>query len=144
MSNPTQSYSISTTGILGGGPEGLPSKRSSNGPVQHSSLGGNAASASEPQTSTGPQQEVAGTLPNNYSLGVTKADSKVPTDTVPNQTPAGANGQSTTGGKGGDTLRNELQSHEIDKPANKPHLHAQANESHKPIHSSQAGGDKPL
>ncbi|EPQ27115.1 uncharacterized protein PFL1_05397 [Pseudozyma flocculosa PF-1] len=132
MSNPSQSASISSTGQLGGGSDGLPSKRSANGNPNQSAFGGNAASATGPQTSTGPQQEVAGTLPNNYSLGSTKADYKVPTNTVPNDTPAGADGQTTTGGRGGDTLRDGLQNHEVEMPATKPHLQPQSNETSKP------------
>ncbi|TKY87925.1 hypothetical protein EX895_003021 [Sporisorium graminicola] len=95
------------------------------------------------RTSTGPQQEVAGTLPNNYSLGGgnMKADYKVPLNAVPN--PEAGRDDVNTGGRGGDVLRTETQAHDIDLPANKPHMHAGANESHKQVHSSQSGPDKP-
>ncbi|SNX87343.1 uncharacterized protein MEPE_06053 [Melanopsichium pennsylvanicum] len=93
--------------------------------------------------SSGPQQEVAGTLPNKYSLGGEnmKADPKVPIDTVPNAE-AGRD-DVNTGGRGGDELRQEVHSHDIDLPENKPNTHAGANETHKQVHSSQSGPDKP-
>lgn len=61
--------------------------------------------------STGPQQEVAGTLPNNFSLGGgnMKADPKVPTNVVPN--PEAGRDNVNTGGRGGDVLRQEVQAH---------------------------------
>ncbi|GAC75447.1 hypothetical protein L1887_60620 [Cichorium endivia] len=93
--------------------------------------------------SSGPQQEVAGTLPNNYSLGGgnMKADPKVPINTIPN--PEAGRDDVNTGGRGGDVLRQPVHAHDIDIPANKPHLHAGANETHKQIHSSHSGPGKP-
>ena len=68
--------------------------------------------------STGPQQEVAGTLPNNYSLGGgnMKADPKVPINTVPN--PEAGRDDVNTGGRGGDELRQETQAHVSSTPYN--------------------------
>lgn len=61
--------------------------------------------------SSGPQQEVAGTLPNNYSLsgGNMKAEPKVPTNVVPN--PEAGRDDVNTGGRGGDVLQQEVHSH---------------------------------
>lgn len=61
--------------------------------------------------SSGPQQEAAGTLPNNYSLGGgnMKADPKVPINTVPN--PEAGRDDVNTGGRGGDELRQEVHAH---------------------------------
>ncbi|GAC97985.1 hypothetical protein PHSY_005573 [Pseudozyma hubeiensis SY62] len=70
-----------------------------------------------------------------------KADYKVPLDTVPN--PEAGRDDVNTGGRGGDVLRQETQAHDIDLPPNKPHLHPSANESHKQVHSSTKGPDKP-
>lgn len=64
---------------------------------------------SNADTSTGPQQEVAGTLPNNFSLRGMKADYKVPVDVVPN--PEAGRDDVNTGGRGGDVLRQETQAH---------------------------------
>ncbi|KIS66265.1 uncharacterized protein UMAG_05265 [Mycosarcoma maydis] len=95
------------------------------------------------RTFTGPQQEVAGTLPNNYSLGGgnMKADYKVATNIVPNTEARWKD--VNTRGRGGDVLRQETQAHEIDLPPNKPHMHAGANESHNKVYSSHQGPDKP-
>ncbi len=61
--------------------------------------------------SSGPQQEVAGTLPNNYSLGGgnMKADPKVPTNTIPN--PEAGRDDVNTGGRGGDVLHQPVHAH---------------------------------
>lgn len=61
--------------------------------------------------SSGPQQEAAGTLPNNYSLGGgnMKADPKVPLNTVSN--PEAGRDDVNTGGRGGDVLRQEVHAH---------------------------------
>lgn len=63
------------------------------------------------RTFTGPQQEVAGTLPNNYSLGGgnMKADYKVATNIVPNTEARWKD--VNTRGRGGDVLRQETQAH---------------------------------
>ncbi|EST07111.1 hypothetical protein PSEUBRA_003267 [Kalmanozyma brasiliensis GHG001] len=93
-------------------------------------------------TSSGPQQEIAGTLPNNFSLrNNMKADPKVPLNAVPN--PETGRDDVNTGGRGGDVLRQETQAHDIDLPPNKPHNHPEANESHKKVYSSHKGPDKP-
>lgn len=61
-------------------------------------------------TSSGPQQEVAGTLPNNFSLrNNMEADPKVPVNVVPN--PEAGRDDVNTGGRGGDVLRQETQAH---------------------------------
>lgn len=61
--------------------------------------------------SFGPQQEIAKSLPINYSLGGgnMKADPKEPVNVVPN--PEAGRDDVNTGGRGGDVLRQETQSH---------------------------------
>ncbi|SOV01780.1 uncharacterized protein UDID_08076 [Ustilago sp. UG-2017a] len=82
-----------------------------------------------------------------------KADLKEPVNVVPS--PEAGRYEVNTGDRGGDVIRKETQAHhETDASlfltrtghchaANKPHMHAGANETHKKVHSSQSGPDKP-
>ncbi|PWN37527.1 uncharacterized protein FA14DRAFT_159545 [Meira miltonrushii] len=101
---PAQGYKISGDGYAGGGPDG------SKG--QNTSIGYPGGSGEQ---ANGPAQEIAGTLPNNFSLGQTKAESKGEENTIPN--PEGNNEGLSTLGRGGDQIRQPIHSHDIDIPA---------------------------
>lgn len=125
MSNPAQGYKLSGLAEAGGGASGTTGEntvriRSFPSPSKNSRA---HFSCSQNQTAfantskgpaDGPAQEVAGTLPQNFSLGPTKAESK-----------------------GNADVRTVPQAHDVDEPANKPHFQAQANDSSKPVNSTQ-------
>lgn len=75
------------------------------------------------------QEEEGQSLGGNFSLGSTKAESKGEENLVPN--PERNNEELNTAGRGGDFVRDELRSRDIDMPANAPHLQGQSNETYK-------------
>ncbi|PWN89836.1 hypothetical protein FA10DRAFT_279145 [Acaromyces ingoldii] len=104
MSNPAQGYKLSGLAEAGGGASGTTGENTNQTAFANPSKG----------PAEGPAQEVAGTLPQNFSLGPTKAESK-----------------------GNADVRTVPQAHDVDEPANKPHFQAQANDSSKPVNSTQ-------
>ncbi|KAJ1036150.1 hypothetical protein NDA18_000016 [Ustilago nuda] len=71
-----------------------------------------------------------------------KADPKEPVNVVPS--PEAGRYEVNTGDRGDDVIRKETQAHvSVPSHTNKPHMHAGANETHKKVHSSQSGPDKP-
>ena len=101
---PAQGYKISGDGYAGGGSDGTKG--------QNTSVGYPGGSGEQPN---GPAQEIAGTLPNNFSLGQTKAESKGEENLIPN--PESGNESLSTLGRGGDQIRQPIHSHDVDLPA---------------------------
>ena len=101
---PAQGYKISGDGYAGGGSDGAKG--------QNTSVGYPGGSGEQPD---GPAQEIAGTLPNNFSLGQTKAESKGEENLVPN--PENGNETLSTLGRGEERIRQPIHSHDVDLPA---------------------------
>ncbi|CAO1617050.1 unnamed protein product [Sympodiomycopsis kandeliae] len=118
MSNPSQGYKL---------PESVPGAGASGISGQNTNQEALAAGHGNQKTV---QEEMGASLGGNYSLGSVQAETKGEENLVPN--PERNNPELTTAGRGGDFVRDELRSKDIDMPANQPHLQAQGNDSFKP------------
>lgn len=76
---PAQSYKINGEGVAGGGETGSRAQNTSS--MQGVNAPNLTGGVNDSQTS-GPQQEIAGTLPTDFTLSNTKADPKVPLNTL--------------------------------------------------------------
>ncbi|CAO1613783.1 unnamed protein product [Parajaminaea phylloscopi] len=126
MSNPSQGYKIPES-AAGSGQTGL------SGQSKAVADGGR-----QPETL---QEEMGVTLGNNFNLANTKAETKGEENLIPN--PEANNTELNTLGSGGDKIRQPVHSHDIDMPANAPHLQGQSNESSKPLGSNPLDTGKP-
>lgn len=76
----------------------------------------NPATTAGQKQPDGPAQEIAGTLPNDFTLKGMKAEYKGEDKTVPNPVPGGDGAPFSTYGPGGDSTHRGAQSHDFSVP----------------------------